>query len=249
MNARFEVQMLTRAMTRWLYPGWCAVCKANLHLTEDHVCRGCFMKLPRIQSPVCRTCGVEMPPHLDNAGKCSRCRKSRKMFDEVSAIFRYDDNFKSILHQIKYERKYWLLETFSRKIQRALENESSGYTLPAFIVPVPMDKKRLRERTFNQAQIIAQTISKILNVPVREDILLRRENRIPQSHLNRNERLVNLEGQFYVNKPIELANQWVLVVDDVVTTGATVHECSKAMKEAGAAKVSVFALARTPSMS
>ncbi|MBI4971799.1 MAG: ComF family protein [Candidatus Omnitrophica bacterium] len=239
--------MLTRTLARWLYPGWCAVCKRLLHLTEDHLCRACFIKLARIRLPICRGCGVEIPPHTEKISRCNACRGKAITFDEIFAVFRYDDNFKQVLHQIKYERKYWLLETFKKKIKRTFQNQWPE--LPSFIVPVPLDKFRMKERTFNQSLIIAETISKILDIPIKKDILLRREHRSPQSWLTRRERLANLENLFQVRKRMKLKNCWVLVVDDVVTTGATVQECSKMLKEAGASKVSVFALARTPSLS
>ena len=236
--------MFSKALSRWLYPSWCAQCKRSLHLTEDHLCRPCLLKLTQIRLPICTRCGIEIPPHGKSTATCSRCRNRSYQFDEVFPLFRYDDNFKNLLHQVKYERKYWLLDIFSKRLKRTLPNQSRD--LPSCIIPVPLDRNRLRKRTFNQSLLIAQMISKILKIPVKENVMIRKEYRSPQSWLSRKERLSNLEGLFKIKKRHEIKDQWVLLVDDVVTTGSTVHECAKIIKEEGASKVTVFTLARTP---
>ncbi len=248
MKPAFQLLMTGKALSRWLYPSWCVLCQKYLHLTEDFLCRPCFIKLNRLKAPLCKRCGVEIPPFKNSGNRlCQKCRKIQLGFDEVISIFRYDEHFKNLLHQVKYERKYWLLDTFTKQIERTLETQ--WQTRPSFIVPVPLDRKRQRERTFNQSLILAQKLSKILNVPLLDNTLIRRETRVPQSHLGRKERMANLNQLFKIRKSHSIKNSWILIVDDVVTTGATAHECSITFKEQGASKVSVFALARTPSLS
>ncbi len=240
--------MLVKTLSRWLYPGWCAVCNAYLLLTEDHLCRKCHAKLNELRLPVCGGCGVELPPYAPGKLRCARCRKNRLMFDEIVSIYRYDEHFKELLHQVKFERKFWLLDLFRRKIDRLISGLWSGNERPTFIVPVPLDGARKRERSFNQSLLIAQMLSKALGIPVKNNVVARSGKRTPQSMLTRRERLASTEGTFRMKNSSAVKNSWVLVVDDVVTTGATAHECAKIIKEAGAARVSVFSLARTPSL-
>lgn len=247
MNLFSEMKLLAKAFSRWLYPASCAVCESPLPLAEDDLCAKCSSLLEEIRHPACPKCGIELIPYGSASGRCRECRTRKFVFDETLAIFRYDKAFRKILHQIKFRRKFWLLRIFDEKIRHIITSRSGE--APTRIVPIPLDRRRLRERTFNQSLLIAQMISKTLQIPVLDKALVRRQRRLPQSWLSRKERFGNLENLFQVRKPGELRHQWILLVDDVVTTGATVQECSKVLKESGARKVTVFALARTPSLS
>ncbi|MBI4398456.1 MAG: ComF family protein [Candidatus Omnitrophica bacterium] len=249
MKPVFELTMLAKTLSRCLYPVWCSVCGTYLALTEDHVCRECFLEFHELRAPICSRCSDEMPPYGEGPGLvCPRCKKRRFAFDEVFSVYRYDDALRRALHEIKFHRKSWLLETFEKKIARIFE-EKTWKNPPSLILPVPLDPLRKKERTFNQSRLIARTVSKQLDIPVQEGILTRKHAKNPQSFLSRKERFMNLEGSFRITNAGAVRGKWILLVDDVVTTGATAQECAKIIKEAGARGVSVFSLARTPSPS
>jgi ComF family protein len=134
-----------------------------------------------------------------------------------------------------------LMTDFAGFLEKSLHDGS--ISRPAALVPAPMDKKRRRQRGFNQAQDIAETIGGHLNIPVATGLVQRVRRVRAQRELNREARLANLRGVFEVTSPVP---ERVAIVDDVVTTGATVRVLASILREAGAREIQVWALARTP---
>ncbi|MBI4367835.1 MAG: ComF family protein [Candidatus Omnitrophica bacterium] len=158
---------------------------------------------------------------------------------------RYEDPVKTIFHQIKFEKKIWLLNIFSKLLERSsVPAETNGYDL---IVPVPLDRSRERNRGFNQAAVIAQRLVRIHSASGFRmvKILKKKKRTLPQSQLRRQDRLNNLAGAFGIRKQGMARNKRILLVDDIFTTGSTMNECAKILKEDGAERVDFLAVARS----
>jgi len=246
MKRNFPLLMTLKALSRWVYPSWCVLCQKSLFLTEKHICRSCYCLLNEIQPPICKHCGIEIPPFKKHSSSCWKCKKERFPIDKVITLFRYNESFKKLLHKIKFERKFWLIEIFERKIKRAFHHFSmpNEQTQLQKIIPVPLDAKRFRKRKFNQSAVVGKILSKILHNPMRS-VLKRRQSRSPQSWLTRKERICNLDHLFFSRPGNPLKNHTAILVDDVITTGTTIKKCSEVLKEAGCEKIVVFSLART----
>ncbi len=141
----------------------------------------------------------------------------------------------------KYHRKVSLAAALGDLLCEGLAELAS----PDAIIPVPLHERRLREREYNQALLLADYIARRLRVPVSYDNLIRTRETAAQTELSRAERLKNLRRAFTVERPDEVAGKRLLVVDDVFTTGTTANECAKALRKAGSAEVEVVTLART----
>jgi len=241
----FYSHMLFKSFLRWTYPEDCQICKNALLLTEESICRSCFTLLKNIEPPACTGCGIELAPYGKQTHKCSYCKRKHYAFDEMLTLFRYEEKFKKIIHEVKFHRKFWILDIFRKKLKRHIKQQWADNAIPDTLIPVPLDKKRLQERKFNQSLLLAKIVSSELNAPIRNDVLVRNKSHKPQSWLSRKERLKNTLEAFDIRPKASIDGKWILLIDDVITTGSTVQACAKKLKENGARKVSVLTLART----
>ncbi len=197
---------------------------------KDTVCPGCGHPFASEQSL------AASPTH-----RCAACRESPPSFDAARSYGPYGGALAQALHRLKYLGDEAMAVPLGRRMARA----AAGLPCPEIIVPVPLHPTRLREREFNQSNLLAAEIGRILEIPSRDGILLRTRWTDPQVALDRRERAKNLRGAFAVSRPDPVSGRSVLLVDDVYTTGATARECAATLKRAGAAFVSVLTLART----
>lgn len=243
-----ELDYYCRSLIRILYPANCIWCQIPLILDEMYLCTRCSKAIEPLKKPVCARCAHLLPPYGSRRSLCSACRSERPYYDRGFALVKYEDPTKVIFHQIKFQKKFWLLKIFSELLKDFSSSvELTGYDM---VVPVPLDSARERERGFNQAFIIAQMLKrtrKEIALPIFK-VLKKRKKTPPQSQLKRRERLVNLEGAFSIKKRGSLRGKYVLLVDDIFTTGSTMNECAKILKEGGAERVDFFAIARSSSI-
>jgi ComF family protein len=159
------------------------------------------------------------------------------------SLFMLTPVLKDLFHHIKYYRKQWLLKLFSPYIK-----EKAAVLLADVkfdnIIPIPLSGMRMFQRGFNQALIIANMLARMTEKPVLTNIVQRRCG-AAQSRLTRNQRLTNQRGTFIIRRADLIENKAILIVDDIYTTGSTVNECARILKEHGARSVSVFTVART----
>ena len=238
-----EITYYVRSFVRFLYPPYCAICQKVLSLDETHICYSCEKKITPIQAPCCRRCSHPLPAYGPSTVLCQSCRSNRPYFDRGFSLISYDDQSKEIFHQAKFQKKPWLFDAFRVNVKKFSQDESiASYDM---IIPVPLDSRREHDREFNQADLIAHMLIRQmgLKIPVKK---LLKKNKItkPQSQLHRLERLHNLKNAFSVRNSKSIQNKSVLLVDDIITTGSTLNECAKLLKEHGAARVDFFTLAR-----
>jgi ComF family protein len=153
---------------------------------------------------------------------------------------------KKAIHLLKYNKKTGIMRSLKKIIKSYFDHLDSSLPCLDLVVPIPLHRKKLRERGFNQAELIAKVVAKHLQVRLTKDNLKRTKATITQTSLDREERRRNLRKAFTVKNRDEFQAKNVLLVDDVYTTGTTIKEAAKVLKEARVKDVYVFALARAP---
>jgi ComF family protein len=166
----------------------------------------------------------------------------RKYFTMARSLGAFDGSLQAAIHRWKYEGKTHLTPFFAEWMAEGL-NRYWDLSSIDLLIPVPLHPKRLRERGFNQALLLAKELSRRTEIPCFKTILRKKKPTLPQVNLSGGEREKGLRGVFQVIEREELLGKSVLLVDDVYTTGATVNECSKALVRGGAKKVAVLTLA------
>lgn len=184
-----------------------------------------------VEAPFCPKCGE---PAVAIEGLCGPCRKGEHTFDLARSAVLFTDTFREIIHHLKYSDRVSLGGPLGEILKDCLDREPFTGEI---IIPVPLHRKRERERGFNQAELIAARLGR----PVASRLLRRRKNTPSQTGLTRNERKRNLASAFEVRGKVEGA---VIVVDDVYTTGSTMNEIARTLKLAGAERVEVLTVAR-----
>lgn len=176
---------------------------------------------------------------------CGECRKKKRYFTKAIAVGVYEGTLSEAIHIFKYQKKQAMAKHLNAVVTDALLQKLADTDI---IIPVPLHKRRLNERGFNQSLLIAHYLSKRLCIPLSIDGLQRVRWTRPQIELSKDERLKNVRGAFAIGTGLKpdtiLKNKTVVLVDDVYTTGATVNECAKVLKKAGANEVVVFTIAR-----
>ena len=240
---RKEIKQYFISLIRLIYPSYCIFCDNALRLNECYSCHACISKFPALNSNVCRKCGMELAPYAPPQSRCASCRDIKTYYDHGVSFFRYENEIKTLLQHVKFSKKSWYLKI----LKTALSNAKLPMPLSEYdcIVPVPLEKNRLRDREFNQSEIIAKMIVQTKEKKSVKSILQKTKSTPPQSSLHRNERFYNLDKAFRVKNRADILGKKILVVDDVVTTGATINECARSLKEMGAKQVDFFSLART----
>lgn len=221
--------------------GLCVACLSSTGV--NGLCPPCRNDLP-VNRWHCRCCALPMalPCH---ERLCGDCLKHPPAFDTACIPWRYQYPLDGMISRYKYNghRKFGrpLMSDFADILDTGLRQGS--ISRPAVLVPAPMDTQRRRQRGFNQAQDIAETLGGHLNIPVASGLVRRVQRVRSQRELNRAARLANLHGVFEVTSAVP---ERVAIVDDVVTTGATVRVLASALRASGAREIQVWALARTP---
>lgn len=229
-----------------LYPEICIACRDRLAeraAIDGLVCAECWGKARINLPPFCHSCGR----HLEKAhlyrGICPGCIRRRLHFDRAFSPFVYEGVIKELLHEFKYKNKPYLGSILSQPMIEFIKE----YDLPMqhldFIIPVPLHKTRLREREFNQAQILSSHIAQEFNKELLSDCLMRHRQTKTQTELEQEARLLNVKDSFNVAEDARIKGRNILLVDDVLTTAATCSEAACALKRAGAGMVFVLTLA------
>ena len=241
-SGRDIVKFFQRNMNKWpnkiqnqLYPLTCFMCNQAGHDNLD-LCKPCLDDLI-IQGNCCDCCGVELT--LTGVSLCGKCIKKRPSFDKISTLYQYHDSTQHLIHSLKYNAKYSCARTLGKLMARHFREHKHQ---PDALIPVPLHKKRLYQRQFNQAEMIAQHIHRDLNITLLNKVCIRHKETQSQSLLNADDRQANLRHAF--NCKIIKNIDSVAIIDDVVTTGSTVNELAKTLKKAGVKRVDVWAFAR-----
>ncbi len=215
----------------WLYPPRCAGCDQP----GSRWCVKCQREVRRLDPPLCPTCSQP----VSISGKCSHCRISNPCIQRVRAWGEFGGALRRAVHALKYRRNLALGECLASHLGDLLVEEGWQVDL---IVPVPLSSSRLRTRGYNQAALLAYPLSLAMGISYRPKVLMRTRETQTQVGLSVASRRANVQGAFAADPSV--AKKRVLVIDDVITTGATLHECASALMQSGAKEVYGMALAR-----
>lgn len=233
----------------FLYPPRCAACGTPLAAeSERRVCARCVLRVERMPEPRCEICGGPVESEVSDTARCARCLAHPPRYRVARTVARYrttaEDEPGSLPALIR-RHKYGLDQSVGRALVEYLGDElpmaAGDYDV---VIPVPLHWRRLWWRGFNQAALLAGEVARRLNLPLDTTAMSRRRFTTPQTSRHHDERIKNVRRAFAVIKPERVRNRRVLIVDDVMTTGATVDECARVLIAAGAASVDVFTLAR-----
>jgi len=226
-------------------PAFCALCERPLAVTrgledttgELGICSKCIEELASQMKWVCKICGMPLKQPLEI---CRICQKNMYYYDAQRSCGIYQGQLRRAIIRMKYGGERWL----SRPLGRALARVARCFMPVDLIVPVPLEPMSKLERGFNQALDLAVEISRKISAPV-YDILRRDRAREHQARLGREKRWENLRRTMVAKKQVDLSGYFVLLVDDVTTTGATLDEAARVLKALGANKVFCVTVART----
>lgn len=236
---------------RWLegvlgffYPAVCQLCgNEPARADRGYVGRKCARDVRWIQAPYCGRCGLPFAGEITQAFECTNCRTMELHFDFARAAVVARGVVREAIHRYKYERAIWFELFLARLLAKAAVPalREGGWDV---IVPVPLHPLKEREREFNQAVRLAKRLGLAAGLPVRSDMIRRCRPTDTQTRLDRRAREANMRRAFEVCEGVELSGAQVIVIDDVLTTGATTNACAAVLRENGAGRVGVWTVAR-----
>ncbi len=206
------------------------------------VCSPCSRDLPYIET-CCYACALPISNSNDSLF-CLSCKCRHPSFDTAIACFRYTFPVRNAIQELKYKQRWATANTLVNLSLEAIENHYQNDDWPVLLIPVPMDKRKYRLRRANHAEVITRRLSAEFGISYNRKTLVKTQSTCSQVGLKREERLRNLKGAFSISKPLEADH--VALVDDVMTTGATVEHLAKLLKSNGVRRVDVWTIARTP---
>ena len=235
-----------KPLLRWILdsvlPPSCLACSEMVQ-ADGQLCLKCFGSANFVTAPLCDCCGVPLPFTEDGtkAELCSACETSPPAFAMARAALRYDDTTKKMILPLKYADQSEAAAGLARLMRRPGEAMLQSANL---LVPVPLHAARLRQRRYNQAAVLAIALARLTGRPLGLDALRRWRATRRLEGLSAVERREELADAISLRRGVEVAGKRVLLIDDVMTTGATAHQCAKALREGGAERVDVLTLAR-----
>lgn len=221
-------------LIEFLFPSSCPLCGAPVS-THGELCADCWTSFNWISNPKCVKCGYPFPANLDLGDRplCPNCAAGKCVLDFIRAACVYDDASKIVMLPFKHSGRIKYFNFMSRAMMWAIRDMSD---LPDVIIPVPLAWRRLYHRGYNQATLLARPIAKAMKVKIDLDSV-HRIYRPDMGHKNAKQRAENIRGVFKVVKPERIKGKKILLVDDVMTTGATFSELRRVLIDAGARAV------------
>jgi len=229
------------ALSSLFYPPHCAQC--GVALNEGQLCETCRKAAKRIRAPFCHTCSQPFDGALEDEFTCANCNGRRLYFDCAVSACRCTGIVRDLIHRFKYQHDYYLRRTLAAWLDETLDDGRLSTVRFDALVPVPLHPARWREREFNQAEALAELVGKRRKIPVR-NLLRRARYTTTQTQFDREERMENLHNAFNLRQNTPMTGLRLLLVDDVFTTGSTVNECARVLRETGATTVCVVTVAR-----
>jgi ComF family protein len=237
-----------QAVLELIFPPTCVGCRTIMEADRSaepslRLCRRCLEELVLIGGPTCRQCGAPAPEALGAVERCVRCGRRKYWFDETIALGHYVGRLRRMLLQMKQAQGDPTSLAVAELIWQRC-GERLGAAGPDLVVPIPIHWRRRWSRGTNSASLLAESLARRLHVPLGASVLRRRRDTPLQFSLPPSQRWPNVRGAFSVTRRYRLRAAHVLLVDDILTTGATCSEAARTLKRAGAARVTVAVAAR-----
>lgn len=241
------IRTIAGALSSVLFPAPCRICDELLtSASRISICDRCLSGFERITEPMCQCCGRPfISPHAADAIQplCRLCRIGAYAFDRARSYGVYDEALSAAVVLLKYEGVQPLGDWFAGRLAELVQQHAKDWRVD-LVVPVPLHAGRLRERGYNQAELIAKPLAKQLGLRFGSYLLVRTKPRPAQLILSRTERWTSVRGAYATRERAQVDNLRILLVDDVLTTGATLDACCRALKKAGAAAIFAVTMAR-----
>ena len=228
----------------FFYPECCQLCGVErARPDEGYVCAGCWREVRFIRPPFCSRCGLPFDGAITDTFTCANCTDRDLHFESARAAVVAEGVVLDVIHRFKYSRALWFEPFLADLLCREAVPVLAGAGWDG-LVPVPLHPVKQREREFNQAERLARHLGAALKLPVRTDLVIRTEATRTQTRLSREERVENVHRAFVPKPRAELAGESLIVLDDVLTTGATTDAVARTLRELGASRVCVWSVAR-----
>lgn len=217
----------------------CLICGSAI--SDCHsLCDLCSPKMPILENKnLCKCCGINL---FTDKSNCGECLQKQPYFDETHAVWAYDTLASHLIQRLKFYEDFSALPYLVASLAEKMQYEYEDRNFPQVIVPVPIHTYRLIKRGFNQTDEIGRRLAKILHIPYQNKLLYKVKSTTVQAGLDVKDRHKNLKAAFKLKRPAAVES--VALLDDVMTTGATVNEVAKVLKQSGVQEVHVWVLAR-----
>jgi len=227
-----------------IFPNRCLMCEAPLDPARSSpLCPGHAREIVRVEPPVCSKCGRKLFGESVEALVCSECRSGRICYDVGYSAYVFAGPIRDLVHFFKYRRRRYL-QSFLGGLLLDYVRGRADIAPSDVIIPVPLHWWGYCRRGFNQAIDLAKPLSKHFHIPIMKRNLRRVRHTRRQVGLSRVERRANIKNAFEVSRPAKLAGKSILLIDDVITTGATLNECARVLKQAGVSRITILTLAQ-----
>ncbi|HNX53454.1 MAG TPA: ComF family protein [Pontiellaceae bacterium] len=232
-----------RSMLDLLYPRNCTYCGVPDPDPMKYLCWDCLSDTPKVEPPFCAVCGDPVAGDIQHDYTCFACARETPAFDRARSSVRYEGAVGELLRALKYGNALWVVQDLAGLLSACVHAEYPDQPFDV-VTAVPLHPPRLRERGFNQSAVLGAALARRLGLPFRGGLVRRVRPTVTQTGLTAPQRTANVCGAFRVGLFARPAGRRILLVDDVMTTGATVNACAKALKTGGAASVHVVTVAR-----
>ncbi|MGE0754094.1 MAG: ComF family protein [Alphaproteobacteria bacterium] len=225
-----------------IFPPQCLICRTRV-MEHGTLCTGCWGEIKFIATPYCSCCGLPFEYAMGDDALCGECIANRPVYSRCRSAFCYDEHSSKLVTALKFSDQMHLAVIYGKWLAKAgkeIIHRSDA------IVPVPLHWRRFVKRRYNQSALLARSLARHTGLPVLEDGLQRVKHTPPQTGLSREQRLKNLQGAIVIHRKHaeSFKGKSVLLIDDVLTTGSTINQCSKVLLRGGVSTVNVLTLAR-----
>lgn len=217
----------------------CVLCNEEMPEGNNGVCAHCLHHLPYIKGKTCEICGEEI---CSDANYCLSCKSNIPHFNKAVALFNYEGGIARLIKELKYDNKQYLKQTLGNFMVETYKKLDVPIDL---VIPVPLHKNRFKERGYNQAELLSESLKTKFGLCINTEILERKRDTSTQTSLKKRERITNMKDAFAVNNKKTVKDKNILLVDDVYTTGSTLNEIARVLKDSGAKNVFCVTLAHT----
>ncbi len=237
MGIRKKGKALWDLLLQLLFPRRCPVCDEIVRPFGAKICPACAPKLRKVKEPWCMKCGKKLQGEKEY---CADCRRTRHRYTRGRILYEYDSAAASI-YRFKYGERQEYAQYFGEEMGRSL-GAFIREAAPDALVPIPLHKKRLQKRGYNQALLLAKALGACTGIPVADKILIRVKNTAPLKRQNPEERQNNLKKAFKITQN-DVKLKTIIIIDDIYTTGSTIDEAASVLQGAGIGRIYFIALA------
>ena len=237
------LEQIGRSLVDVIFPApeICPICHQEKSVNHS-LGKNCFRRIALIELPICEQCGRPQRLEVLENRFCHQCRATKYYFSQARAVGLYDGLLREILAELKYRYRPELGEVLGKLLVEWVKLHREFHNFH-WIVPIPINIQKLKMRGYNQAELLAKPLEKYLGIRLGNDIIIRAKNTESQNALSKEERFQNIKDAFRVVDASKIAGTKILLIDDILTTGATISEAARVLLRSGALEIKVLTVA------